>query len=988
VREEEVQVAIGRRWYASLLLLLWSFSVSAQPPSCTDPRLVIELVAKEPEIVTPTGIVVDEDERVWIIENNTHERPPNYQGAPSDRIRVFSQFNKDGKPTRVSTFGEGFTNSMGLTLGSHGAVYLVTRSEIYLLRDKKGSGVADQRQVIIKLNTEATYPHNGLCGFAWDGLGNLYFGLGENRGADYKLVGSDGTTLSGGGEGGSIYRCRPDGTGLVRVATGFWNPFHLAVDAFGRLFAVDNDPDSRGPCRLMHIIQGGDYGYRYRNGRKGIHPFTAWNGELPGTLPMVAGTGEAPCGIVAYESTGLPAEYRGDLLVTSWGDHVIERFRLTDRGASFASKAETVVRGGEDFRPVGIAPAPDGSLYISDWVDKSYPVHGKGRIWRLRMKTPPKDDGLRPSQVSGLEPSRLRSLLAHPNQAIRMAAGDGLLAKNTQGSAILADAMQHAPDSRARIQALWSLTKLGNEAASLLAGAQSDHAAEVRAEAIHLMPAQTNETALLDVAAKDPSPFVRMQAILQLRSAESLKAIMPLLADKDPFLAGAALEVLSRQGNSGLLIPHIHSPDPKLRVGLLLALRRTGEPGVRINLRVFLGDADPGVRRAAIQWVGEEKLHQYADLAKAAAYHPPVTREVFEAYLATLDYLSGRKRKADDEPSGDEFIAKLLTDRSQPPAIRSLALRTIRADHPILNPMLLHQCLADKDPGVRAEAVRILATRSDEGAQADLRQVAADDNADRSLRLFAIVGLGNSAATSPKTRRILFELLEQPEFACDALRSLGGIESTPDDVDHLLRWWKENAKQWPRETCHELGQLLVLILKNDRRPETKLATSQIESLAKARPKTDAQWQSALKSKGDPSAGERVFFHPHGPRCFACHRIDGRGAAIGPDLSYVGRSTSREKLIESILAPSKEIAPQFTSWQLVTRDGKVHIGMMVEEGPNSTVTLADNQGKLETIHRSQIDERHALPTSIMPDNLHELMTPKELRDLIEFLCERK
>ena len=68
----------------------------------------------------------------------------------------------------------------------------------------------------------------------------------------------------------------------------------MTFDAFGRLFAVDNDPDSRPPCRLLHIVEGGDYGYRFRNGRKGLHPFTAWNGELPGTLGMVAGTGEAP----------------------------------------------------------------------------------------------------------------------------------------------------------------------------------------------------------------------------------------------------------------------------------------------------------------------------------------------------------------------------------------------------------------------------------------------------------------------------------------------------------------------------------------------------------------------------------------------------------------------------------------------------------------------------------------------------------------------
>ena len=102
-------------------------------------------------------------------------------------------------------------------------------------------------------------------------------------------------------------------------------------------------------------MEGGDYGYRFRNGRKGLHPFTAWNGELPGTLPMVAGTGEAPCGVLAYEADNLPEDYRGNLLVTSWGDHRIERYRLRPRGASFQAAMEPVVVGGEDFRPVGIA---------------------------------------------------------------------------------------------------------------------------------------------------------------------------------------------------------------------------------------------------------------------------------------------------------------------------------------------------------------------------------------------------------------------------------------------------------------------------------------------------------------------------------------------------------------------------------------------------------------------------------------------------------
>ena len=122
------------------------------------------------------------------------------------------------------------------------------------------------------------------------------------------------------------------------------------------------------PCRLLHVVEGGDYGFQFRYGRQGRHPFQAWNGELPGTLPMICGTGEAPCEVLSYESDNLPAEYLGNLLVTSWADHRVERYRLKEKGASFTSVREPFVQGGKDFRPVGMAVAPDGSIYISDWV--------------------------------------------------------------------------------------------------------------------------------------------------------------------------------------------------------------------------------------------------------------------------------------------------------------------------------------------------------------------------------------------------------------------------------------------------------------------------------------------------------------------------------------------------------------------------------------------------------------------------------------------
>src|SRR5947209_5202524 len=230
----------ARRWVLGLLVVLFPSAAFAGAPAATDPRLVVELVAREPDIVTPTGLTVDERGRLWVIENNTHERPQGYRGPSSDRIRVFADFDGRGRARQVTTFAEGFRNAMSIALGQKGAVYLATRSDVYLLRDRDGDGVADERRVIVRLDTPGDYPHNGLSGFAFDGLGNLYFSLGENLGAPYKLIGSDGSTLRGGGEGGNIYRCRPDGSGLVRIATGFWNPFHLTFDGFGRLFAVDN----------------------------------------------------------------------------------------------------------------------------------------------------------------------------------------------------------------------------------------------------------------------------------------------------------------------------------------------------------------------------------------------------------------------------------------------------------------------------------------------------------------------------------------------------------------------------------------------------------------------------------------------------------------------------------------------------------------------------------------------------------------------------
>ncbi|HEV3204762.1 MAG TPA: PVC-type heme-binding CxxCH protein, partial [Gemmataceae bacterium] len=767
--------------YLGCVFLWFGDSIlAAKPPASTDDRLVIELVAREPEIVTPTGVAVDERGRIWVIENHTHQRQANYQGPGSDRIRIFEDFNSEGRPRRITTFAEGFHNAMSIALSPNEAVFLATRSDIYLLEDKTGKGIADQKKVLIKLETAGTYPHNGLSGFAFDPLGYLVFALGENLGADYKLIGSDGTTLTGGGEGGSIYRCRPDGTKLARIATGFWNTFHLTVDAFGRLFAVDNDPDSRGPCRLLHIVPGGDYGYRYRNGRKGLHPFTAWNGELPGTLPMIAGTSEAPSGIVAYESNGLPQEYRGNLLVTSWGDHVIERFQLEQKGASFQSKAQIVVRGDENFRPVAIATAPDGSLYVSDWVDKSYPVHGKGRIWRIRKKNPPSGSPLRAFEVASRTPQEQGKFLSHPRQEIGLAAGDALARKGTEGIEIIGKVLLEEKNPRVRIRAMWACAKIHSQPAEdLLCRALKDPDARVRGEAVRLLgeisyhkPESRFQEYFLEKAQTDASSFVRLQAILQLRAKNGLNIVVPILADPDPFLAGAAIESLSRSGSISDLTPYVKADDPKLRLGVLTAMRRTGNDEAKKEIPHFLADPDPTVRRAAIQWVGEERLDEFGSLLRASASRHPITRDLVEAFLATNQLLAGEKRKPAEEISGEEYIVKIIQDLNQPPAFLAVGLRMIRPDHPALKVELLQKFFQGKDKSLQWEAVRTLAMRNDEPAQEILRKIAGNAQEEPAHRSLAIMGLAHSASVSPATQQVLGSLLLEPQFQIDTLQSL------------------------------------------------------------------------------------------------------------------------------------------------------------------------------------------------------------------------
>ena len=152
----------------------------------------------------------------------------------------------------------------------------------------------------------------------------------------------------------------------------------------------------------------------------------------------------------------------------------------------------------------------------------------------------------------------------------------------------------------------------------------------------------------------------------------------------------------------------------------------------------------------------------------------------------------------------------------------------------------------------------------------------------------------------------------------------------------------------------------------------------------------AAWLGLIKGfKGDASRGERVFFHPKITACGKCHEVRGRGTRVGPSLSMIHArlrvlgDDGRRWLLETILQPSREMAPQYTPWLIQTSDGKTWTGLPLRKGGSAEAYL-DQEGKEFRLKKETIDAHRESSVSIMPEGLLTGLTPREIADLMAFL----
>jgi putative membrane-bound dehydrogenase-like protein len=193
-----------------------------------------------------------------------------------------------------------------------------------------------------------------------------------------------------------------------------------------------------------------------------------------------------------------------------------------------------------------------------------------------------------------------------------------------------------------------------------------------------------------------------------------------------------------------------------------------------------------------------------------------------------------------------------------------------------------------------------------------------------------------------------------------------------------------------RESAHSITNRLAALEILSREPAESSRGHPIEANTsrKSAPERHTRLtQLALAGGGNAVRGREVYLRAEKSGCTKCHRLGDQGQALGPDLTGAGRRYSRIHIIESILEPSRAIAPAFRNLSVRLKDGQELTGVRVAE-TESVLTLGDAQSQSHALKKEQIEELQLLELSIMPEGLESALTDAEFVDLVEFLAGQK
>jgi len=1049
--------------------------------------LTIDLVAAEPLLANPIAFYIDNKGRFFVAETfRLHAGVPDNRGKPwlddelaarkvadriamykkykyydqagkeHDRVRLVWDSDGDGVADKATIFADGFNrpeDGLGSGLLVRGnKVWYTCIPDLWYLEDTNGDGKADvKKSLSTGYGVHVAFLGHDLHGLRFGPDGKLYFTVGD-RGAHIE---KNGKTIVSAPDTGSVFRCDPDGSNLEIFHTGLRNPQELAFNEVGDLFTGDNNADGGDKARWVHLVEGGDSGWRigYQYLPK-LGPWNAeklWHTQHPGqaghNLPPLLHIGSGPSGLTYNPGvTLLPEKYQKHFFLVDFrggsGGSGVHSFALDPNGASYK------VKGLHNFLWSLLATdvdfGPDGGFYALDWVE-GWGLTGKGRIYKVYEKDRVKDASI--LQVKSLlsdgmakrDKAELAKLLAHADQRVRQEAQFELAARKETTALASAAA---GKEGLAPLHGIWGLGQIARQQPDVLKALlpllKSDQS-EVRAQAAKVLGEHRVAAAAPGLVAnlKDKEPRVRFFSAIALGSigdANALPAVTDMLrANKgnDPYLRHAGVMALAGLSDAKSLEKAAADADASVRHAAILAMRRRE----MAEVAGFLKDVDPYLVLEAARAINDQPIAKAMPALAEMLHKPgvnwaamtPAVREPLLHRALNANYRLGAKENA-------EAIAAFAARATSPDKLRVEALKMLLDwEKPFQRDKLVgvYRPLA-KRPGedaslalrkhlagimtgpdaVRSEGAKVAARYGIKEVGPLLREMAGDKKRAPAIRIDTLralealkdAGLRKTAETvldddNPRlrseARRIVLSSLK-PDLAVlqleevlkaghfverqGALEMLGTLK-TPAAEKVLLHYLDDLRKnKAPAEI--ELDILEAARKRNSGAIKKMVA----DYAANLSPKDHlAKWRETL-SGGDAEAGKRVFFDKTDLSCVRCHKVDGIGGDVGPELKDIGAKYKRDYLLESLVDPNKQIAKGYETVVLNLLDGRVKSGILKSEDKKE-IRLVTPEGERVVVPVDDVEVRSRGP-SAMPADLHQKMTLRELRDLVEYLTTLK